>query len=97
MVTDLLTDNGHLYTIGTVSDSPMCRKCGKTEDTSYHLLCECDFITILRQLVVGKHFPDLKDVGDMHVKDIPKTAGYIRNLKIRNHSTCLNIPFGIMT
>ena len=31
----------HLYLLG-LQDSPLCRKCGVMEETSVHILCECE-------------------------------------------------------
>jgi hypothetical protein len=45
VVIDLLTGHNtlrrHLHIIG-LSDSPLCRKCGAEEETSAHILCECE-------------------------------------------------------
>lgn len=74
-VTGLLTGHKHLWkhlhTIG-VLDTPMCGKFKDMNETSYHLLCECNSITILRLSVMGKSFPELKDIRNMHIKYILK-------------------------
>lgn len=55
MITGFLTGHWHLekhqHTIG-ISDTPMCRKCNEIEETLYYLLCECDSMNTLKQLVL---------------------------------------------
>jgi hypothetical protein len=38
----------HLYIIG-LSNNPICRKCGTKEETSAHILCECEALALLRR------------------------------------------------
>jgi hypothetical protein len=38
---------GHFYLLGLL-DSPLCRKCGVMEETSVHILCECEAVASLR-------------------------------------------------
>lgn len=76
-VTSLLTRQGrlqkHSHTIG-VSDTLICRKCGETEETTYHLLSKCNSMATQRLLVMGKSFPDPKDITNMDVKYRLRTA-----------------------
>jgi len=37
----------HLYIMG-LSNNPICRKCGTEEETSVHVLCECEVLASLR-------------------------------------------------
>jgi len=50
-VTGLLTGHNtlrrHLYQLGLL-DSPLCRRCGVKEETSAHILCECEALASLR-------------------------------------------------
>jgi hypothetical protein len=50
VVTGLLTGNNtlrrHLYLLGLL-DHPLCRKCGVKEETSAHILCECEALAAL--------------------------------------------------
>jgi len=39
----------HLHLIG-LSDSPLCRRCGVEDETSAHILCECEALTSLRRV-----------------------------------------------
>jgi len=51
VVTGLLTGHNtlrrHLYLLGLL-DNPLCRKCGVKEETSAHILCECEALASLR-------------------------------------------------
>jgi hypothetical protein len=55
-VTGLLTGHNtlrrHLYLLG-LQDSPLCRKCGVMEETSAHILCECEALLSLRHTYLG--------------------------------------------
>jgi len=50
----------HLYIMGLSSD-PMCRKCTK-EETSVHILCECEALASLRHPYLGSFFLDPEDI-----------------------------------
>jgi len=58
-VTDLLTGHStlkrHLYILGLL-DNPLCRKCRVREETSAHILCECEALASLRHAYLGS-FP----------------------------------------
>jgi len=50
---------------GGIAD-PMCRKCGTEEETSVHILCECEALASLRYIYVGSFFlgpDDIKKLG----------------------------------
>ena len=55
-VTGLLTGHNtprrHLHLIG-LSGSPLCRKCGAEDETSVHILCECEAMASLRYAYLG--------------------------------------------
>jgi hypothetical protein len=59
MVTGLLTGHNtlkrHLHIMG-LSDSPLCRKCGAEEETSAHVLCECEALATHRHFYLGSFF-----------------------------------------
>ena len=42
----------HLYIVG-LSNNPICRKCGTEEETSVHILCECEALASLKTYVSG--------------------------------------------
>jgi len=45
-----------------LSDDPTCRKCGTKEETSGHILCECEALPPLRHIYLGSFFLDLEDI-----------------------------------
>jgi hypothetical protein len=49
-----------------LSDSHLCRKCGAEEETSAHVLCECEALATHRHTYLGSFFlnpDDIKEVG----------------------------------
>jgi len=65
VVTGLLTDHNtlkrHLHLLG-LHDSPLRRKCGVREETSAHMLCECEALASLRHAYLGSFFLELEDI-----------------------------------
>jgi len=65
VVTDLLTGHNtlrrHLHWMG-VTNSPLCRRCGANDETSTHILCECEALTSLRHTHLGSSFLDPEDI-----------------------------------
>jgi hypothetical protein len=51
----------HLYEM-RLSNNPTCRKCGAEEDTSVHILCECEALASLRRTYLGSFFLDPEDI-----------------------------------
>ena len=51
----------HLYVIG-LSNNPTCRKCGTEEETSVHILCECEALASLRHAYLGSFFLYPEDI-----------------------------------
>jgi hypothetical protein len=47
----------HLYIMG-LYNNPSCRKCGTEEETSVHILCECEALASLRHTYLGSFFLD---------------------------------------
>ena len=43
-------------------NDPICRKCGTKEETSVHILCECEALASLRYTYVGSLFLDPEDI-----------------------------------
>jgi len=56
----------HLHIMGLCND-PMCRKCGTEEETSVHILCECEALATLRHAYLGSFFLDLEDIRELGV------------------------------
>jgi len=50
----------HLHIMGLHSN-PICR-CGTDEETSVHILCECQALASLRHTYLGSFFLDLEDI-----------------------------------
>jgi len=65
-VTGLLTGHNtlrrHLHLMG-LSDSPLCRRCGAEDETSAHILCECEVLASLRHVYLGSFFLDPEDIN----------------------------------
>jgi hypothetical protein len=51
----------HLHVMG-LSKDPACRKCGIEEETSVHILCECEALASLRHKYPGYFFLDPEDI-----------------------------------
>jgi len=45
-----------------LSNNPICRKCGTEEETSVHILCECEALVSLKYTYLGSFFLDLEDI-----------------------------------
>jgi len=75
VVTGLLTGHNtlrrHLYLLGLL-DSPLRRKCGVKEETSAHILFECEALATLRHRYLGSFFLEPGDVKSI-------TLGAIRS------------------
>jgi len=61
LLTGYNTLRRHLYVMG-LSNNPTCRKCGIEEETSIHILCECEAFTSLRHTHLGSFFLDPEDI-----------------------------------
>ena len=55
------TQRRHLHVMG-LNDNPTCRKCGAEEETSAHILCECEALASLRHAHLGSFFLDSEDI-----------------------------------
>ena len=51
----------HLYLPGLLG-SPLCRRCGKMEETSAYILCECEALASLRHAHLGSFCLEPKDI-----------------------------------
>jgi hypothetical protein len=64
-VTGLLTGPNtlkrHIHLMG-LSDSPLCRRCGAEDETSTHILCECEALASLRHVYLGSFFLEPEDI-----------------------------------
>ena len=65
--TDIVMLNGHntlrrhLHVM-RLSNNPTCRKCGTEEETSVHILGECEVLASLRHVYLGSFFLDPEDI-----------------------------------
>jgi hypothetical protein len=79
-ITALLTGHTtlrrHLHLMG-LSDSPLCRRCGAEDETSAHILCECDALASLRCVYLGSSLEpeDIKSVSLGAVRNFSKATG----------------------
>jgi hypothetical protein len=68
VVTGLLNEHNtwrrHLHIMGLCND-PMCRKCGTEEETSVHILYECEALASLRHAYLGSFFLDPEDIWEL--------------------------------
>jgi hypothetical protein len=64
-VTGLLTGHNtlrrHLHLMG-LSDNPLCRRCAAQDETSAHILCECEALASLRHAYLDSFFLDPEDI-----------------------------------
>jgi len=51
-------------------NDPICRKCGTEEETSVHILCECEALASLRHAYLGSFFLDPEDIRVLGMGDI---------------------------
>jgi len=50
-----------------LSDNPARRKCGTEEETSVHILCECEALPSLRRTYMGSFFLYPEDIRVLRV------------------------------
>ena len=55
----------HLYIMG-LSNNPTCRKCGTEEETSVHILCECEGLASLIHAHLGSFFLDPENITNKY-------------------------------
>ena len=79
-VTGLLTGHNtlmrYLHLMG-LSDSPLCRRCGAEDETSAHILCECEASALLRRVYLGSFLEpqDIKSISLGAIWNFSKVAG----------------------
>jgi hypothetical protein len=80
VVTGFLTGHNtlrrHLFLLG-LADSPVCRECGMKEETSAHVLCECEAWASLRHMHLGSFLEpgDIKSIGLGAICGFSKATG----------------------
>jgi len=50
-----------------LSNNPTCRKCGTKEETSVHILCECEALASLSNTHSGSFFLDPEDIRKLSI------------------------------
>jgi len=50
-----------------IGNDPRCRKCSTGEETSVHILCECEALASLRYTYLGSFFLDQDDIKELGV------------------------------
>jgi len=50
-----------------LSNNPTCRKCGTEEETSVHILCECETLASLRHAHLDSFFLDHEDIINISI------------------------------
>jgi len=48
-----------------LENNPTCRKCGTEQETSVHILCECEALASLRHTYLGSFLLDPEDVMNL--------------------------------
>jgi hypothetical protein len=62
-----------------LSDSPLCRRCGAEDETSAHILCECDALASLKHVYPGSVFlepEDIKSISLGTIQNFSKATGF---------------------
>ena len=70
---DIILLRRHLHLMG-LSDSPSCRKCGAEEETSAHVLCECEALGSHRCVYLGFSFLETEDIRSISLGAIWKIS-----------------------
>jgi hypothetical protein len=79
-VTGLLTGHNtlrrHLHLMG-LPDSPLCRRCGAEDETSAHILCECEALASLTHVYLGSFLEpeDIKSISLGAIWNFSKATG----------------------
>jgi len=61
-------------------NNPTCRKCGTEEETSVHILCECEALASPRHTYLGSFFLDPKGIrvlGMVNIWNFAKGTGFL--------------------
>jgi len=59
----------HLHVMG-LSNNLICRKYGTKEETSVHILCECEALASLRHTYLGSYFLDPENIRKLSTGNI---------------------------
>ena len=67
----------HLHLIG-LPDFPLCRRCRAEDETSAHILCECEALASLRLMYLGSvclYPEDIKSISLVAIWNFSKVTG----------------------
>ena len=70
VLTGLLTGHNTLrrhLCVMRLSNNSTCRRCGAEEDTSVHILCECEALALFGHAHLGSLFLDPEDTMNLNV------------------------------
>jgi len=56
----------YLHLMG-LSDSLLCRRCGAEDETSAHILCECEALASLGHVYLGSFFLEPEDIKSIRL------------------------------
>jgi hypothetical protein len=56
-----------VHSFAGLSNNLTCRKCGTEEETSVHILCECQTLASLRHAHLGSFFLDPEDIRKLSI------------------------------
>ena len=62
-----------------ITSSANCRYCNKADETSFHILCECEDLALLRKKFLGDFFPPPQGLAKVKFNSI---INYMKNLDI---------------
>ena len=63
-----------------LSDSPLCRRCGAEDETSAHILCECEALASLKHAYLGSFCLEPEDIKSIILEAIwsfSKATGHL--------------------
>jgi hypothetical protein len=79
-VVGLLTEHchlkGHLFKLG-LTDHPICERCLEVDESSIHILCDCEAVAYTRFRHFGQYFMESSDYYDA---PIDKVLHFIRSV-----------------
>lgn len=76
LLTGHFTLRGHLHRMGIVSD-PSCRFCESEDETSQHILCDCDALHLRRLKCFGDAFPEAETIASLTLEQLSRFVGMI--------------------
>jgi hypothetical protein len=60
---------GHLFKLG-LTDDPTCERCLEKDESTTHILCDCEAIAYLRFRHLGKFFMESSDYYDAPLNEV---------------------------